>query len=119
MHNSAKLSDHISALIRVDGPLTVARYMNEVLNNPTLGYYANNNPIGEAGDFVTAPEISQMYGELVSACEKSLSRLGVDAIDIYQFHGLVPENYRSAVDRLYPTMEQLQQAGKIIGSKIE
>ena len=67
MHNSAKLSDHISALIRADGPLTVARYMNEVLNNPTLGYYASNNPIGQAGDFVTAPEISQMYGELVSA----------------------------------------------------
>ena len=52
-------------------------------------------------------------GELVNACEKSLTRLGVEVIDIYQFHGLVPDNYRIAVDRLYPTMEQLQEAGKI------
>ena len=52
-------------------------------------------------------------GELVRACEKSLSRLGVEVIDIYQFHGLVPDNYRVTVDRLYPTMEQLQEAGKI------
>ena len=67
VYSSAKLYNHISALIRTDGPLTVARYMNEVLNNPTLGYYANNNPIGECRDFITAPEISQMYGELVGA----------------------------------------------------
>jgi aryl-alcohol dehydrogenase-like predicted oxidoreductase len=52
-------------------------------------------------------------GELIAACEKSLGRLGVEAIDIYQFHGLVPENYRAVVDRLYPTMEQLKKAGKI------
>ena len=52
-------------------------------------------------------------GELVSACERSLSRLGMEVIDIYQFHGLVPGNYRDVVDRLYPTMEQLQESGKI------
>lgn len=52
-------------------------------------------------------------GQLVKACEKSLRRLDVDVIDIYQFHGLVPDNYREAVERLYPTMLQLQQAGKI------
>ena len=67
MDRSAELYDHISAVIRASGPLTIARFMAEVLNHPTLGYYANRNPIGKMGDFITAPEISQMYGELISA----------------------------------------------------
>jgi len=44
---------------------------------------------------------------------RSLKRLQVETIDVYQFHGLVPSNYRSAVDRLYPTIERLREAGKI------
>ena len=35
------------------------------LGHPTLGYYARHDPLGAAGDFVTAPEISQMFGEIV------------------------------------------------------
>ena len=51
--------------------------------------------------------------ELVAACEQSLERLKVETIDIYQFHGLVPGNYRQTVETLYPTMEQLRDEGKI------
>ncbi len=47
------------------GPLTVADYMAECLLHPTLGYYTTRDPLGAAGDFTTAPEISQMFGELV------------------------------------------------------
>ena len=39
--------------------------MRQCLTNPTAGYYTNEEPFGREGDFVTAPEISQMFGELV------------------------------------------------------
>lgn len=51
--------------IREDGPITVADYMAECLLHPQHGYYTTRDPFGAAGDFTTAPEISQMFGELV------------------------------------------------------
>lgn len=43
-------------------------YMAECLMNPDHGYYATRDPLGAAGDFITAPEISQMFGELLGLC---------------------------------------------------
>jgi SAM-dependent MidA family methyltransferase len=51
------------ARIRATGPLTVADYMADALLHPRFGYYATRDPLGT--DFTTAPEISQMFGELV------------------------------------------------------
>ena len=59
------LGDILTARIRATGPITLADYMAECLLHPKHGYYTTRDPFGAAGDFITAPEISQMFGELL------------------------------------------------------
>ncbi|GLS88070.1 ATP synthase subunit beta [Cypionkella aquatica] len=54
--------------IRASGPITLAEYMADCLLHPQHGYYATRDPFGASGDFTTAPEISQMFGELLGLC---------------------------------------------------
>jgi NADH dehydrogenase [ubiquinone] 1 alpha subcomplex assembly factor 7 len=62
------LAERLMARIAATGPMTLAEYMTECLFDPSAGYYATRDPFGAAGDFTTAPEISQMFGELVGLC---------------------------------------------------
>ncbi len=59
------LAEILKARIKAQGPLSVAEYMGECLLHPRYGYYSTRDPLGAAGDFTTAPEISQMFGELL------------------------------------------------------
>ncbi len=59
------LKDHLLARIENDGPMTIADYMTECLLHPVHGYYSTKDPFGARGDFITAPEISQMFGETI------------------------------------------------------
>ena len=74
------LADQLRARIAAEGPIPVADYMAAA----NAHYYATRDPLGRAGDFVTAPEISQMFGELVGAAlAEAWSRAGSPADAIY------------------------------------
>ncbi|GAB4394167.1 MAG: SAM-dependent methyltransferase [Kiloniellaceae bacterium] len=81
---AAPLLDHLRQRLEREGALTVADFMGEALTHPLSGYYMRGDPFGApnpaGGDFVTAPEISQMFGELVGVwCADTWMRLGSPA----------------------------------------
>jgi len=59
------LQSEIRRLIKSSGPMPVWRYMELCLMHPQHGYYVSRDPLGREGDFTTAPEVSQMFGELL------------------------------------------------------
>ena len=59
------LGQRIARLIEAQGPLSIAQFMMMALYDPNYGYYATRDPFGASGDFITAPEVSQMFGELL------------------------------------------------------
>jgi SAM-dependent MidA family methyltransferase len=61
----SQLLREIEAIIGSEGPIGIDRYMALALGHPVHGYYTTRDPLGAAGDFTTAPEISQMFGELL------------------------------------------------------
>ncbi len=69
------LETEIKRLIRIVGPMPIADYMARCLTHPVHGYYATRDPLGEAGDFITAPEISQMFGELIGLWAAAVWRM--------------------------------------------
>ena len=77
------LGEDIARLIAHEGPIGIDRYMALCLGHPHHGYYMTRDPFGAEGDFITAPEISQMFGELI----------GLWAVAVWQQMGM-PANIR-------------------------
>ena len=69
------LHDLLIARIRRTGPMSIADFMADCLMHPQHGYYTTRDPLGRDGDFITAPEISQMFGELIGL---SLAQCWID-----------------------------------------
>lgn len=126
--NRESLTLRIARRVRTEGPLSLAAYMAMALHDPQEGYYARQNPIGGAGDFVTAPEISQIFGELIglwcAALWQAMDRpqrvtlaelgpgRGTLASDLMRAAATVPE-FRRALDLVLveasPLLRQVQR----------
>ncbi len=59
------LKSLIENMIRQNGPMRIDQYWSLCLAHQDYGYYKTRDPLGAAGDFTTAPEISQLFGEMV------------------------------------------------------
>ncbi|MBR1272363.1 class I SAM-dependent methyltransferase [Bradyrhizobium sp. AUGA SZCCT0222] len=74
MTELSPLQSEIRKLIQSSGPMPVWRYMELCLMHPDHGYYVSRDPLGREGDFTTAPEVSQMFGELLGLWAASVWR---------------------------------------------
>ena len=67
----------IREIIAAQGSISLAAYMELALQHPTYGYYRVREPVGRTGDFITAPEVSQMFGEMIGVwCAEAWRMLG-------------------------------------------
>jgi SAM-dependent MidA family methyltransferase len=71
------LRERLAERIGAEGPIDVSTYMDVCLHDPADGYYATRPRLGEPGDFITAPHLSQMFGELIGLWSAEIwSQLG-------------------------------------------
>jgi NADH dehydrogenase [ubiquinone] 1 alpha subcomplex assembly factor 7 len=71
------LERELVRIIEAEGPMRLDRYMALCLGHPRHGYYTSRDPFGVAGDFTTAPEISQMFGEIIGIwCMQCFTLIG-------------------------------------------
>ena len=61
------LAERLKAEIRSSGPLPLEAFLDQVMIGAEDSYYAQQDRFGQAGDFITAPEISQLFGEITAA----------------------------------------------------
>jgi NADH dehydrogenase [ubiquinone] 1 alpha subcomplex assembly factor 7 len=96
--------------IRERGSICIAEYVDHCLYHPEFGYYTNRNPLGTNSDFLTAPETSQMFGEMIGVCIVDLwQRMGSPEAHLLEMGPgqgtlmadllrIAPEGFRDAID---------------------
>ncbi|KYQ99749.1 DUF185 family protein [Tieghemostelium lacteum] len=68
---------YLHTVSKLRGPFPIDTFMRECLTNPRFGYYMNKDVFGKGGDFITAPEISQLFGEMVGIwCVSTWEKMG-------------------------------------------
>ncbi len=128
-NDTPPLEAEIRRLISLAGPMPIAQYMAACLCHPVHGYYMTRDPFGAAGDFITAPEISQMFGELIGLWAAAVWRQqmgspenirlvelgpgrGTMMADALRAAKVVPDFHSALVVHLVeisPALQQLQQ----------
>ncbi|MBI3706803.1 MAG: SAM-dependent methyltransferase [Proteobacteria bacterium] len=101
------LGNMLTAAIARDGPLPVDRYMALCLDHPEHGYYRRGDPLGARGDFITAPEISQIFGELIGLWAAEIwAGMGrprpVHLVELGPGHGTLMADTLRAVEQAAP-----------------
>jgi NADH dehydrogenase [ubiquinone] 1 alpha subcomplex assembly factor 7 len=67
------------------GSISLADYMSLALGHPQLGYYIKSDPLGARGDFVTSPEISQIFGEMIGVwCVEMWRQMGGKPVSLVE-----------------------------------
>ena len=129
MSEPSPLEKEIRRLIAVSGPMPVARYMSLCLAHPQYGYYITRDPFGAGGDFTTAPEVSQIFGELLGLWALSVWRMmgepaSINLVELGPGRGTMMRDalraakvlpkFRQALSvhlvEISPTLEQLQRS---------
>ena len=62
-----KIKSILTKEISKKGYISISRFMEISLTDPNEGYYINQKPLGKSGDFITSPDITQIFGEVIGA----------------------------------------------------
>ncbi|MGC6537310.1 MAG: class I SAM-dependent methyltransferase [Candidatus Puniceispirillaceae bacterium] len=103
------LADKLHQMIAQDGPMRVEGYMQQCLLDPDCGYYSTKTAIGAEGDFITAPEVSQIFGEMLAAFHAHLYALFQAPETVITFEagpgrGTLLQDMRRAYQALQPAL---------------
>ncbi|MGF0538713.1 class I SAM-dependent methyltransferase [Agrobacterium sp. ES01] len=103
------LATRIKSMIRTGGPISVTDYFSLCLADPENGYYKTRNPFGIEGDFITAPEVSQLFGEMIGvfiihAWQTHDSPEAVRLVEIGPGRGTMMSDILRVIARLAPSL---------------
>ncbi|KQV64498.1 class I SAM-dependent methyltransferase [Rhizobium sp. Root1220] len=105
------LGEKIKAIIQANGPISVTDYFSLCLADPEQGYYRTREPFGSAGDFVTAPEVSQLFGEMIGvfivhAWQQHGTPTGVRLVEIGPGRGTMMADMLRVIAKLAPPLAE-------------